>query len=72
MARAEAEAASHAATTAALQQMCMQLHTTAADNAAANKAAMTQVRLVVATQQLFSASIAMYHQLTCYTFVTKG
>ena len=49
MARAEAEAASHAATTTALHQMCLQLHTTAADNAAANKAAMTEVLLLDAT-----------------------
>lgn len=67
MARAEAEAASHAATTTALQQMCLQLHTTAADNAAANKAAMTQVLLVVAIEQLFCASIAIYYYLTCFT-----
>ena len=65
MARAETEAACHAATTTALQQMCLQLHTTAADNAAANKAAMSQVLLVVAIQHLFWTAIAMYHHLTC-------
>lgn len=48
-ARAEADIGSLAATTSALQQMCLQLHATAADNAAAAKAAETQVQSVVAT-----------------------
>lgn len=43
-ARSEAEAGRQAATTAALQEMCLQLHTTAADSAAANKAATAQVQ----------------------------
>ena len=71
MARAEAEAASHAATTTALQQMCLQLHTTAADNAAANKAAMTQVLLLDTMPQLVCTASVMYHHLTCCHFVSQ-
>ena len=66
-ARAEAESGSLAATTSALQQMCLQLHATAADNAAAAKAAETQVQTVVPTQQLVGAAIAVYNYLTCCT-----
>lgn len=65
MARAEAEVGSLAATTSALQQMCLQLHATAADNAAACKTAETQVQFVVATKQLLGAVIAVYNHLTC-------
>ena len=43
VAKAQAEAASQAGTTSALQQMCLQLHSTAADEAAAKKAALEQV-----------------------------
>lgn len=59
MARAEDEVASQAATTSALQQMCLQLHTTAADNAAANKAAMAQVQRAVAIKKLQYAAVAV-------------
>lgn len=66
-ARAEAEVGSLAATTSALRQMCLQLHATAADNAAAAKAAETQVQSVAATIQLLGATIAMYNHQTCCT-----
>ena len=41
--KAQAEGANHAASTSALHQMCLQLHSTAVEDAAAKKAALAQV-----------------------------